>query len=295
MRFLSINRTFLVAASIVMLLAGCDHHDEDRIVEVRYEDRAPIPSGVFTITGDGEVQVIWSPIRDAGILGYGVYRSTRLNGSYNQIADVAGEDSDSYLDTGLENGVTYFYAVDSYTHDDESDLSFEEAADTPRPAGRGVTLFHRDHDPDRSGLDFTVVQDGISDEIVLPWFDGFSQYYLIELDDLLRLVPTTVEFDEEIFYNDIQDFGYTDHLDDISFAPDAGWSLDPVGVEMIPGHTYILWTWDDHFAKIRVVALSESHVVLDWAYQISDDEIERFQLKNSKMAERKWNSTAANG
>ncbi len=297
MRILSISRTLLFAAAIITLSIGCDHHHDDDglIVETIYIDQAPIPAGVYTVTGDGEVQVYWSPIRDAGVLGYGVYRSNSYDGAYHQIAEVTGDESDSYLDRGLENGVTYFYAVDSYNHDESSDLSYEEAADTPRPAGRGVTLFHRDHDPDRSALDFTVVQDDISDEIVLPWYDDWAAYYLMELDDLLRLVPTAIEHQGETFYNDIQDFGYTDHMDDISFAPVKGWSLDPVGVEMIEGHTYIIWTWDDHFAKIRVVALSESHVVLDWAYQISDDEIERYQLKNSKMAERKWNRSATNG
>jgi hypothetical protein len=38
-------------------------------------------------------------------------------------------------------------------------------------------------------------------------------------------------------------------------------------VELIPGHCYIVWTWDDHYAKFRVTGLSSTTVSMDWAYQ----------------------------
>jgi hypothetical protein len=114
--------------------------------------------------------------------------------------------------------------------------------------------------------------------MIRPWSDPLVDYYLIVLDDLFRLVPTEISDGAESFWNDIQDFGYTDHMDEINFAPLDGWSLDPYGVEMILGHTYILWTWDDHFAKIRVSAVGAESVVLEWAYQLSADDWERRQL-----------------
>lgn len=65
---------------------------------------------------------------------------------------------------------------------------------------------------------------------------------------------------------DIQDMGWTSNLDAIDFAPPAGWS--PTGsVELIPGHAYVVWTRDNHYAKFRVTSLSASAVVFDWAYQ----------------------------
>ncbi len=284
----------IVTVSLLLILAGCgDDHPTGTHVDPTV---APVPSGVFTITGDGQVEVYWAPVREAGVLGYGVYRSLDPDGAYNRIADVAGENSDFYLDSGLENGVTYFYAVDSYTESASSSLSYEEVADTPRPERSGVALYHRDADPDRSAIDFTVVQDGVSDDVVLPWDHPDAEYYLVVVDGLFRLIPAEHVFEGETFYNDIQDFGYTDRFDEIGFAPAEGWALDPLGVEIIEGHTYILWTWDDHFAKIRVVAAGEANrIVIDWAYQTSEDEIERFQLKKITRPRRKWNPRRSAG
>ncbi|HMB69817.1 MAG TPA: hypothetical protein VKU85_10915, partial [bacterium] len=47
----------------------------------------------------------------------------------------------------------------------------------------------------------------------------------------------------------------------------------PNGVELIPGHTYVVWTHDSYFAKLRVVAIVEkagipSAILFDWAYQV---------------------------
>jgi hypothetical protein len=37
---------------------------------------------------------------------------------------------------------------------------------------------------------------------------------------------------------------------------------------LVEGHVYVVWTWDDHYAKVRVVSISPNSVVLDWAYQV---------------------------
>lgn len=68
---------------------------------------------------------------------------------------------------------------------------------------------------------------------------------------------------------DIQDFGYTDSLDEVSWSPAEGWSN--VGwVEVIRGHTYIIWTWNDHYAKLRVEGIvGDTKIYFDWAYQVA--------------------------
>ena len=40
-------------------------------------------------------------------------------------------------------------------------------------------------------------------------------------------------------------------------------------MELIKDHNYIVWTWDDHYAKFRVTSISNSTVSLDWAYQVA--------------------------
>jgi hypothetical protein len=42
-------------------------------------------------------------------------------------------------------------------------------------------------------------------------------------------------------------------------------------VEAIVGHSYIVLTSDNHYAKFEVKSLNSSSMVLDWAYQIDPD------------------------
>ena len=66
--------------------------------------------------------------------------------------------------------------------------------------------------------------------------------------------------------SDIQDIGPTNTLLDVRQAPAAGWSSTHDAILRV-GHTYVVWTWDDHYAKFRVTGLSSGRVVFDWAYQ----------------------------
>ncbi len=60
--------------------------------------------------------------------------------------------------------------------------------------------------------------------------------------------------------------GFTDNLDVIDVAPLYGWSLNG-WCEVIAGHTYVFWTDDNRYAKVRVTAINQDNVVFDWAYQ----------------------------
>ena len=42
-------------------------------------------------------------------------------------------------------------------------------------------------------------------------------------------------------------------------------------VESIPGHSYIVLTRDNHYAKFEVRARDDSGMRMDWAYQIDVD------------------------
>jgi hypothetical protein len=258
------------------VLSGCE---DDCPTAVCDRGLPPTPSGVYTVTGNRSVQVYWSPIRGAGVRSYGVYRSRTADGMYELRADLTASDDPHFIDTGLTNGTTYYYAVDARYDYGISELSNETVADTPRPDGSGLVVYDIDADSSRAGLDLSRVEErGVGSDMVVPWGQELVDYYLIVLDGLFRLVPTEIFLGDSSYWNDIQDFGYTDHMDEINFAPLSGWSLDPVGVELIGGHTYIIWTWDDRFAKVRVTGIEDDHVVLEWAYQTSEDDWERRQL-----------------
>nr|MCU0364636.1 hypothetical protein [Ignavibacteriaceae bacterium] len=82
---------------------------------------------------------------------------------------------------------------------------------------------------------------------------------------------------------DIQDMGPTNDIYDIPFAPTSGWSTTKDAIAIV-GHTYVFWTWDNHFAKIRISNITNDRVVFDWAYQLVEGET---QLKPSVIGNRK--------
>jgi hypothetical protein len=67
---------------------------------------------------------------------------------------------------------------------------------------------------------------------------------------------------------DLQDMGFTSSFDDVGYAPQDGWS-ELGWVELIQGHTYVIWTDDLHFAKMRAdtISYSSGWVKFQWAYQ----------------------------
>lgn len=252
-----------LASASLLALPGC--HDDNPVGIVSMPPA--VPSGVYTITGDAEVEVLWNPVRGNGVAGYGVYRSSTADGAYNRLATVMGEESTSYTDDSVANGVTYFYAVDAFNAaGDESALSYETAFDTPRPAGTGVTVYARQDDAVRSGIDWSEWN---GSQFVRAFDHPMTDVVVQRANGLLFAKGTAIGG----YWNDIQSLGWTETMDDISWAPDQGWSVNPDGVELIAGHTYVVWTHDNYFAKFRVVSISEtagtpSAAVIDWAYQI---------------------------
>ncbi len=207
------------------------------------------PRGVQTLAVDNAVQVTWMGNTERDIGGYNVWVSERYDGRYSFL----GSTGDIiYVDYSARNGTTYYYAVSAYDYErNESDLSRDVAAATPRPEGFGVQLSDYRTVPSSGGYDFSTYSNGrFDDDYTDVFFEHFNgRFYLNVWSD-----------------TDIQGMGYTTSLDDITKAPTSGWTPSR-SVEAIPGHTYIVWTWDNHYAKMRVRSVNVTSVVFDWAYQ----------------------------
>jgi hypothetical protein len=250
-----------------LALAGCDEGDN-----VVFADDAPpaVPTGVYTITGDGQVEILWNPVRQHDVAGYGVYRNRTLTGPYTRIGEVTGVENTNFIDTfDIQNGRTYFYAVDAFDFaGHESELSYEDAFDTPRPASdRPLDVFALQVDSQRSGIDFS---DYFDENFFLTAHDAADTDIFFQRIGAVLFAKGTVIGGQP---NDIQDLGYTNSMDEVSWAPTQGWSVAPNGVELIVGHTYVVWTYDLFFAKFRVVNLLfngglPSGARIEWAYQI---------------------------
>ncbi len=207
------------------------------------------PRGVQTLPLDNAVQIDWLPNTEPDLAGYNVWVSDRYNGKYIFIAKTRAS---FFIDHAARNGVTYYYAVSAYDYDgNESQLSSEVVRATPRPEGYNVKIFDYHRYPGSAGYDFSSYSVGrYDDKSTDVFFEFYSGRYFLDVwND-----------------TDIQDMGYTRSLDDIAAAPTSGWSPSK-SAEAIVGHTYVIWTWDDHYAKIRLTVLNADRLVFDWAYQ----------------------------
>jgi len=84
----------------------------------------PVPSGLTATAGNAQVHLAWNP--SAGATSYNVYRSTSP-GTEGTIA-YSSPSTNSYTDTGVTNGTTYYYKVSAANANGQSVQSSEVSA-----------------------------------------------------------------------------------------------------------------------------------------------------------------------
>jgi len=243
----------LIPAAITVALitfAGCSKDDE-------ILDPPPgAPQEVFSVTGNGVITVYWNSPYESDIKEFVILRSFEEFDNYKEIARLEADPNPNldlvrnfYEDATVSNGVTYYYAVMSVDFaNQQSGLSAETVWDTPRPSDT-LTL---------SAIEVGSPQ-GFNFQIQTKTDTGLADVFLTTFSGQLFL---TARLDS----TDIQDMGYTENFDVISISPDRGWSAF-TNVEVIEGHTYVIWTDDNHFAKMRARIVGATSVFFDWGYQ----------------------------
>ena len=259
------KRAICVALLIMgaAFFVGCE--DERCCFRPDYTPPA-LPRGVTSVTGDWEVYLFWYPNTEPDLAGYNVYVGSEPEGYYTLIASTP---SANFVDRGVINGETYYYAVSAYDYNgNESELSMDFVFDTPRPEGWGARLWDFHMFPNDAGYDFAT-------QLVLPYTDRHADIYF-EVDNGLPFMWRGSE------NTDIQDFGYTISIDDVDYAPEFGW-IQMDWLELVVGHTYIVWTDDNHFAKFRVTQIGSDYLTYDWAYQVDrgNPELKLVREKNT--------------
>ncbi len=266
---MKIKLTSLMLVLLALGMVGCS--DDDDIVAIH--DPVPAsPQGVFSITGDDQTWIFWNGIYDSDVDEYVVYRSLEALDGYQAIATIDAESNPNldlivyhHVDETANNGTTYWYAVTSVDNaGQESELSAENVFDTPRPDGQ-VYLFFNDDTPSLAGFNLAAhanVPDTSTAADV--WMDR-------DIDGVPYLNVGNID-------TDIQDKGFTDYFDDVGWADTLGWS--ELGyTEIILGHTYVIWTADNHFAKMRALSFNTgigglNSVTFEWAYQTDPGNLE---------------------
>jgi hypothetical protein len=244
----------LVLAFWGAVFIGCDC-DDCRVVVV---DTPPdAPQGVYSVTGDRAVYLYWYESPEPDLSHYWVWRSDEaMEGPYERKWKTF---SNYFVDRTVLNGYTYYYAVTAVDVGglESEELSRDDVQDTPRPEGRGVKLWDVTEEPAVSGFDF-------KNALVRAWDHRFTDVFFEYDSDLGAFFVWAAS---EL--TDIQDYGYTESLDELDWAPMDGWSR--VGwLELILGHSYYVWTEDDHYAKFRAddIDYRERSVMISWAYQM---------------------------
>lgn len=237
------------------------------------------PQEVYSVTGDGEVTLYWSPPGDVDLAGFSVsisqddvdyYRLGDVGASRRHFV-VSGDVMPSSVPFDFVNGSTYFLGVTAFdTAGNESALTVRSTTfDTPRPSGLGLRLYRADgamasasgYDFSRSPYGYAGSANSLFTDIYFIWENG---------QPLMRTpYPAVVEMEDKGSFD----------FDD----PAVGW-LDPTqwnptdSVVLRPGHVVLVKIFEEsrpgntvepyNVAKFQVFGLDSESVVIDWAYQI---------------------------
>jgi hypothetical protein len=255
-----------IILAALLAIVGCEKNDIDTTPP-------PPPQGIRTISLDNAVEIQWLPSQSEDVKGYKVWVSDQYDGRYQLIASTSAT---KLVDYGAVNGITYYYALSAYDYsENESPLSKDVVYDTPRPEGFGVALMDTSTARSVSGYGFKQYR-------VLSCYDINADIFIVSAHGrlYLRVWPDT----------DIQDMGFTSSLDEISASPTEGWAPSK-SAEAVVGHTYVVWTADDNYAKVRVQNVTANRIVFDWAYQTAKGNIELKMSNTSRIGGRQLERT----
>ena len=252
-----------ILGGLILIFISC----EKKVYVVEPDNTPPSsPKGVYSVTGDQAIKIYWERNDERDFYRYKIYWAPETDGiipepdgDFQLITSVSNPE---YTDTDVTNGKTYYYIVTAVDFSGNESGYSTYIYDTPRPEGFSYSLFDKAVSPRVAGIYFKTPQ-GL---FIVPWDSSACDIYLDKVSGTFYLNTTN----KSGVWNDIQDMGYTNDLDEITYAPSTGWS-DLGYVEVITGHTYVIWTWDYHYAKLRVTNKFADYIEFEWAYQTAVD------------------------
>lgn len=254
----------------MFLFVSCSKNDINKI-----DTQAPSPpTGLNVVNGDNRVDLSWNANPERDVEGYNVYYAYSYDGKYTLLDHTS---NNYYTDYGATNGTTYYYAVTAYDYNgNESDLSYDNANATPRPEGYNENVFNYRQYPNISGFTFV-------NYTVVPYDDPSTDFFFEIYNDTCYIDVNSNA--------DIEDMGPTSSIYDIPYAPSYGWSPTKDAIA-IPGHTYVIWTWDNYYAKIRVYSINNERMIFDWAFQ-TDKGNTQLKITNAPNVRTKFDKNKA--
>lgn len=263
-----------IAAPLLLVLGtACQRYD---ILPI--DDPLPRPASLTSTSLDGAVALTWSdePYRAEPhrFRAYRVYSTT-----YDIDSDRCGSNwslegttvAPEFVVGALSNGRSRCFAVTAESVDGyESDRS-PVRFDTPRFQANGAVLTARQADPSQSSFRFWRDIDGdgraVRSELARIGSAATTDAdFVLERDPAGRMFMTPVRAGTKLA---VWGNAPVSSITEIDLAPAAGYTAG--AVEALPGWGYVVeMAGPDGFKRfgaIRVIAVGEGLVIIDWAYQ----------------------------
>jgi parallel beta-helix repeat protein len=161
----------------------------------RQQDIVPpsVPTGLSTAPRDGELILTWSPNTEPDLSHYIIYQS-QTQGFSPMLADSVGsvdKPDTAFTDTGLTNGITYYYRISAVDSSGNESSYSEEASATPLAPGPDKTAPEAPTDLTANGSNPSPWQNTSS--FVLTWTNPLDESGIAKVYYKLDSKPTSKE------------------------------------------------------------------------------------------------------
>jgi hypothetical protein len=265
------KQVMLIALAVLMSLwmQGCDQ----KSTEVVSPEKLSPPLGLKSITGDGEITLLWFTSNyESDLSGYmiyeynGTYPSTsapeEIPSGFTKIDSLSKSNPSNTIQsltiTGLQNGTTYSFLVvavmDSWSKESHPSNIINDTPREETQAGSSDTIWASSVHKDKSGYE-------LSDFSVSDMNDINTSNYSTT-DGEGDFICEKINFQGGVAYRlwlagtnngGVMDLGYMQEWNDADLAPSAGYAATGYSLTAIPGHVYAVKTGDNHYGKIQVI------------------------------------------
>ena len=261
-------------ALVILLSVGILGCSEKTTETVSPESLSP-PLGLKSITGDGEITLLWFTSNyEDNLSGYEIYKYTgrysstsapqQIPSGFDKVDSLSKSSPSNTIQsktiTGLQNGTTYSFLViatrDSWSKQSQPSNIIN---DTPRPEttpNSQDTIWASSVHKDKSGYE-------LSDFTVTDMNDIHTPEYYTD-DGKGDFICEKINFQGGVEYRlwlagtnsgGVMDLGYLQDWDDADTASASGYAATGYSLTAIPGHVYAIKTGDNHYGKIQVIGV----------------------------------------
>jgi hypothetical protein len=168
---------YFVAANNAV--GGSPNSNEVSVTPVATGTAPATPTGLVASAGNNSVGLSWNA--SAGATRYSVYRGTSPGGE--AATAVGTPTTNSFTDTGVTNGTTYYYKVTA-TNATGTSASSAEVNATPTGGGGGGTLLSQNHPATASSVENGGLTAGnaVDGSTATRWSSAFSDPQWLQVD-----------------------------------------------------------------------------------------------------------------